>query len=44
MQTDNSLTTERKTPYNSSYPKGGVLCSKDSLVVNQALVIKLSFG
>jgi len=25
---------ERKTPYNSTYPKGGVSFSKDSFVVN----------
>jgi len=43
MQTDSSLTTEIKTPYNSSYPKGGVSCSKDSLVVNQTLVFQIKF-
>ena len=35
--------TERKTPYNSTYPKGGVSCSKDSLVVNQTLVFQIKF-
>lgn len=43
MQTDNSLTTERKTPSKSSYPKGGVSCSKDSFVVNQTLVFQIEF-
>ena len=33
-----------KTPYNSSYPKGGVSCSKDSLVVNGTLVFQIKFG
>ena len=35
--------TERKTPYNSTYPKGGVSCSKDSFVVNQTLVFQIKF-
>ena len=35
--------TERKTPYNSNYPKGGVSCSKDSFVVNQILVFQIKF-
>jgi len=30
---------DKKTPAcNSTYPKGGVSCSKDSFVVNQTLV------
>ena len=29
--------------HNSTYPKGGVLCSKDSLVVNQTLVFQIKF-
>ena len=29
--------------YNSSYPKGGVSCSKDSFVVNQTLVFQIKF-
>jgi len=33
----------RKTPYNSTYPKGGVLCSKDSFVVNGSLVFQIQF-
>lgn len=28
---------------NSTYPKGGVSCSKDSLVVNQTLVFQIKF-
>ena len=28
---------------NSSYPKGGVSCSKDSFVVNQTLVFQIKF-
>jgi hypothetical protein len=32
-----------KTPYNSTYPKGGVSCSKDSFVVNQTLVFQIKF-
>jgi hypothetical protein len=28
---------------NSSYPKGGVSCSKDSFVVNQILVFQIKF-
>lgn len=28
---------------NSTYPKGGVMCSKDSFVVNQTLVFQMKF-
>ncbi len=35
--------TERKTTHNSTYPKGGVSCSKDSFVVNQTLVFQIKF-
>jgi len=31
-------------PHNSSYPKGGVLCSKDSFVVNGSLVFQIKFS
>ena len=31
------------TGYNSTYPKGGVLCSKDGFVVNQTLVFQIKF-
>jgi hypothetical protein len=37
----------RTTGYNSTYPKGGVSCSKDSLVVNQTLdfqIIPIAIG
>lgn len=33
----------RKTTANSTYPKGGVSCSKDSFVVNQTLVFQIKF-
>jgi len=29
--------------FNSTYPKGGVSCSKDSFVVNQTLVFQIKF-
>ena len=29
--------------YNSTYPKGGVSCSKDSFVVNGSLVFQIKF-
>ncbi len=32
-----------KAAHNSTYPKGGVLCSKDSMVVNQTLVFQIKF-
>jgi hypothetical protein len=36
---------ERKVArtHNSTYPKGGVSCSKDSFVVNQILVFQIKF-
>jgi len=34
---------ERKTPYNSTYPKGGGSCSKDSFVVNGSLAFQIKF-
>ena len=37
------MTTERKTAYNSTYPKGGVSCSKDSFVVNGTFVFQIKF-
>jgi hypothetical protein len=37
------LDGQRKTPYNSTYPKGGVSCSKDSFIVNQTLVFQIKF-
>jgi len=32
-----------KTPYNSTYPKGGVSCFNGSLVVNGSLVFQIKF-
>ncbi len=32
-----------KAAYNSTYPKGGVSCSKESFVVNQTLVFQIKF-
>jgi hypothetical protein len=33
----------RAAGYNSTYPKGGVSCSKDSFMVNQTLVFQIKF-
>jgi hypothetical protein len=34
----------RKSPAtNSTYPKGGISCSKDSFVINQTLVFQIKF-
>lgn len=33
----------RSTAHNSTYPKGGDSCSKDSFVVNQTLVFQIKF-
>ena len=39
-----TLTTkEEKRTHNSTYPKGGVSCSKDSFVDNQTLVFQIKF-
>jgi len=40
MQTDNSLTTERKTPYNSTYKKLAVKWSAGTFVVPGSLVLR----
>jgi hypothetical protein len=40
---DNKATTDRPPAYNSTYPKGGISCSKDSFVVNQTLVFQIKF-
>ena len=38
------LDSDCRTPAcNSTYPKGGVSCSKDSFVVNQTLVFQIKF-
>jgi hypothetical protein len=38
-----TLNSNKTTVYNITYPKGGVLCSKDSYVVNQTLVFQIKF-
>ncbi len=44
MKNDFNLQTKTEArPHNSSYPKGGVSYSKDSFVVNQALVFQIKF-
>jgi hypothetical protein len=40
---ERQATTERTPAPNSTYPKGGVSCSKDSFVVNQTLVFQIKF-
>jgi hypothetical protein len=35
--------TERTPAYNSTYPKGGISCSKDSFVVNGTFVFQINF-
>jgi len=37
------LTRDKMPTPNSSYPKGGVSCSKDSFEVNQTLVFQIKF-
>jgi len=37
------MTVEIKPAHNRTYPKGGVSYSKDSFVVNQALVFQIEF-
>jgi hypothetical protein len=34
---------KNEAAHNSTYPKGGVSCSKDSFVVNQTLVFQIKF-
>jgi hypothetical protein len=34
----------RKTPYNSTYPKGGVSCSADTFVVAESSVLRMKFS
>ena len=36
-------TEEEQRRHNSTYPKGGVSCSKDSFVVNETLVFQIKF-
>ena len=33
----------RITAHNSTYPKGGASCSKDSFLVNQTLIFQIMF-
>ena len=41
---NSTITSNKGTPApNSTYPKGGVSCSKDSFVVNQTLVFQIKF-
>jgi hypothetical protein len=44
LNTDNGLQGRwtRTTGYNSTYPKGGGSCFKDSFVVNQSLVLRIN--
>ena len=37
------LTENKKRTHNSTYPKGGVSCSKDSFVVTGTLVFQIKF-
>jgi hypothetical protein len=39
---DNRATTDRTPAPNSTYPKGGVSCSKDSFAVNQTFVLRMN--
>ena len=45
LNTDNGLQrlVDRTPAANSTYPKGGASCSKDSFVVNQTLVFQIKF-
>ena len=36
-------TTERRAAHNSTYPKGGVSCFKDSFVGKETLVFQIKF-
>ncbi len=36
-------TSGEKAAYNSTYPKGGFSCSKDSFVVNQTIDFQIKF-
>lgn len=37
------MAIERITRRNTTYPKGGVSCSKDSFVINGSLVLQIKF-
>ena len=34
----------KKTPYNSTYPKGGVSCSADTFVQAESSVLRMKFS
>jgi len=38
------MTTERTPAHNSTYPKGGVLCSKDTFVQAESSVLRMKFS
>jgi len=38
------MTRQETAATNSTYPKGGVSCSKDSFVVNESLVFQIKFS
>ncbi len=37
------MTKDRRATTNSTYPKGGVSCSKDSFVVKETIVFQIKF-
>ena len=37
------MTGQKRHTHNSTYPKGGISCSKDSFVVNGSLVFQIKF-
>jgi hypothetical protein len=43
VSTSKQIDIETTPAANSTYPKGGVSCSKDSFVVNQTLVFQIKF-
>ncbi len=43
MQTDKSLTTERKTPYNTGFASGGLTCKLGALCFYSSSVLADSF-
>ncbi|MFM7986685.1 MAG: hypothetical protein ACKPKO_45960 [Candidatus Fonsibacter sp.] len=43
MEENKTTEMTRMPAHNSTYPKGGVSCSKDIFVVNQTLVFQIRF-
>jgi hypothetical protein len=43
VKNTNIRTEQESRTANSTYPKGGFSCSKDSFVVNQTLVFQIKF-